>query len=960
MQRRESSFTIIRQNKHSLELITKQTEAQEWIQSVLNERFPAPDFAASLEDGVFLCRLATVVRPGCIKKINPPSKLRFKMMENVQTFVAGCKAIGMKEQLLFDPPDLCDRQNMMKVVTCIHTLADMAEKAGFQPVMVRLAPANYTFGAQKPSTPPHPPTPSSPSPTPSLPHQAPPPQLEEQSPKEVELSQEDLQPQEKQKETDTHKDHHNHIQDTVKDKEILKEIEVNKEKEKVREKEIEIDRQDQDEGDVQDKVKQEAILPEKKVEKAPLERERSKTQTPILRSVSIGKSRGGVPLQASLTFSQKKDSQPHHPPTSPSSHSSATPAATTTSVTSSQASSVSAVKRDEEDTKREGEKVPEKKEEKSTKKEKRSSLRLFKSFLGSKSATELPEVDKEKSPGASPTTSPRGSTVTSPVSPRGSTSPVSPRLFRAASPTNLSPGPLRPASPSLPPAPSYRALSQRGSTDSTDEEESKIRSWKKVHQSYEKRNSISETSDGPPSPPSHRSSVESGSDSEGEDSTSPRRRWNSRQRSGQLKDIEKFYADLRAEAEKINNEEVIMEKIRQNEQELKDQFNQRVAYRDMGDNTSPEELEEELRERNRIEVINEILISERYYVRDLEIIINNFLKPLKGQVTTIDQIASAFVTPNKTVTILTPEEIAALFSNIDIILSVNKVLLSNLAQDFEAAGGIQLMNIGGVFLHLVEFLKIYSIYSNDQSNAIALYNRLKKDNKLFANFLAETEHKPECKNVNLLGFLIKPVQRICKYPLLFKELLKSTSHNHVDYQNIENCMKKLSQVAEYVNEMKRNSESMAKMSEIAENLVDAKGLVVVQPARVFIREGSFMKINAHGKSQERHVFLFNDILIYAKAQFFKRTNYQYKGLIRMEYCLANDVADNEVAQNQIEIVKLDEPKKKFVLCASSTQEKTAWLKDLTRIVEASLAKERNRTSRVMSQSLSPPVSPTKE
>lgn len=40
-----------------------------------------------------------------------------------------------------------------------------------------------------------------------------------------------------------------------------------------------------------------------------------------------------------------------------------------------------------------------------------------------------------------------------------------------------------------------------------------------------------------------------------------------------------------------------------------------------GDQRTEQEIEEENRERNRIEVINEILISERYYVRDLEIII---------------------------------------------------------------------------------------------------------------------------------------------------------------------------------------------------------------------------------------------------------------------------------------------------------------------------------------------------
>lgn len=38
---------------------------------------------------------------------------------------------------------------------------------------------------------------------------------------------------------------------------------------------------------------------------------------------------------------------------------------------------------------------------------------------------------------------------------------------------------------------------------------------------------------------------------------------------------------------------------------------------------------------------------------------------------------------------------------------------------------------------------------------------------------------------NLHDYLIKPVQRICKYPLLFKELLKCTPAEHPDYWALE-------------------------------------------------------------------------------------------------------------------------------------------------------------------------------
>jgi hypothetical protein len=77
--------------------------------------------------------------------------------------------------------------------------------------------------------------------------------------------------------------------------------------------------------------------------------------------------------------------------------------------------------------------------------------------------------------------------------------------------------------------------------------------------------------------------------------------------------------------------------------------------------------------------------------------------------------------PQKAAPILPPEDINTLFSNIELILNVNREILSNLFADFEDAGDIQLvlfvcvllhteviqMNVGAVFLTMVDYLKIY-------------------------------------------------------------------------------------------------------------------------------------------------------------------------------------------------------------------------------------------------------------
>ena len=149
-------------------------------------------------------------------------------------------------------------------------------------------------------------------------------------------------------------------------------------------------------------------------------------------------------------------------------------------------------------------------------------------------------------------------------------------------------------------------------------------------------------------------------------------------------------------------------------------------------------------------MINEIMITEKYYVRDLETVVKLFILPLrKGGV-------------------LPAERQEEIFANWELLLRVNTEIRDSLMQDFEAAGDIQLMNVGRTFISMVPSLRIYSIYAAHQKDSMQILEDLRVANKQFGQLLTEAEAKPDCKGVNLLGFLIKPIQRICKYPLLFR------------------------------------------------------------------------------------------------------------------------------------------------------------------------------------------------
>ena len=56
---------------------------------------------------------------------------------------------------------------------------------------------------------------------------------------------------------------------------------------------------------------------------------------------------------------------------------------------------------------------------------------------------------------------------------------------------------------------------------------------------------------------------------------------------------------------------------------------------------------------------------------------------------------------------------------------------------------------------------------------------------------------------DLHSLLLKPIQRVLKYPLLLQELLKNTDPNHVDYNDLRSALNCMQEVASYINEIKR-------------------------------------------------------------------------------------------------------------------------------------------------------------
>lgn len=116
--------------------------------------------------------------------------------------------------------------------------------------------------------------------------------------------------------------------------------------------------------------------------------------------------------------------------------------------------------------------------------------------------------------------------------------------------------------------------------------------------------------------------------------------------------------------------------------------------------------------------------------------------------------------------LLNDKEIKAMFGNMEELLPVHQNLLQLINKKREESPVIGML--GDVLLRTVDTLKVYDTYCTNYPMAMQLYKDLKANREEMRAYLGNTVNVTEFRGLSLESFLIKPVQRICKYPLLLK------------------------------------------------------------------------------------------------------------------------------------------------------------------------------------------------
>eukprot|EP01103_Thecamoeba_quadrilineata_P008047 TRINITY_DN1783_c0_g2_i1.p1 TRINITY_DN1783_c0_g2~~TRINITY_DN1783_c0_g2_i1.p1 ORF type:complete len:439 (-),score=117.28 TRINITY_DN1783_c0_g2_i1:96-1412(-) len=308
----------------------------------------------------------------------------------------------------------------------------------------------------------------------------------------------------------------------------------------------------------------------------------------------------------------------------------------------------------------------------------------------------------------------------------------------------------------------------------------------------------------------------------------------------------------------------------------------------------------------REQALSELISTEKDYVSDLHFIISNFLVPLREQ------------------EILNKTELKALFSTIEVIVKINSLLLVQLTERLEKSDNIETVLLGDIFLKLADFLKVYTTYIGDQEGCISTFQTCKTSNKQFGTFLKELGRNPECRGLDMVSFLIKPVQRICKYPLLLKQIVSYTPDTAPDYDVMKQVLTKFEEVTTYANEHKRRLEKQQAMVQTS-RLIVTKGLKkfpqLITPSRYFVSSGEFKKVSGNGMTKDVHLFLFNDLLVESSRKK-KNGEFVQKKQISVRGLIVKDHPDTSRFKNLFEV--REKSVKNRVYACTTRQEQESW------------------------------------
>ncbi|XP_075747036.1 ephexin isoform X4 [Rhipicephalus microplus] len=260
-------------------------------------------------------------------------------------------------------------------------------------------------------------------------------------------------------------------------------------------------------------------------------------------------------------------------------------------------------------------------------------------------------------------------------------------------------------------------------------------------------------------------------------------------------------------------------------------------------------------ERRQQEALFEVLTSEASYQRSLHLLSDHFAQGLQG---TIE-----------------PREWDALFGSLAPLREASKQLLARLNQAWDGPLLCEREVCNALQEHASQYGASYVRYCSHQGHQERLLRELTASRPDVAAQLRDLEVAPNCQGLRLHSFLLLPMQRVTRLPLLADALLK-----HVpDSTPARDAIGALNQVVAECNEGARKMARMEEMLHISRTLEfrDCRAVPLISSSRWLVKRGPLVRVSLDSRRRtwgrlvqcartSLHLFLFTDLLLVTKRK----------------------------------------------------------------------------------------------
>lgn len=281
-------------------------------------------------------------------------------------------------------------------------------------------------------------------------------------------------------------------------------------------------------------------------------------------------------------------------------------------------------------------------------------------------------------------------------------------------------------------------------------------------------------------------------------------------------------------------------------------------------------------ERKRQEAIFEVISSEHSYLLSLEILIRMFKNSKELSDT------------------MTKTESHHLFSNITDVCEASKKFFTELEARHQ--NNIFIDDISDIVeKHTASTFDPYVKYCTNEVYQQRTLQKLLATNPSFKEVLSRIESHEDCRNLPMISFLILPMQRVTRLPLLMDTICQKTPKDSPKYETCKRALKEVSKLVRLCNEGARKMERTEMMYTINSQLeFKIKPFPLVSSSRWLVKRGELtayvedtVLFSKRTSKQQVYFFLFNDVLIITKKkseESYNVNDYSLRDQLLVESC----------------------------------------------------------------------------